>query len=286
MLRKPEQKPRLEITPIPNVEGVEIARCFDWYGPRVTCFPGFTFSTPVQAGLDAKVRYGAFQGVATGGVLMTTPNQVLRVEILSVPEHGSGGEMVLGVVAPATILTEEEQRQLMATTLNPVLESPVWALALVRLCTFVVHFDVLPCEKELQVRFFVERVLAETSVVRDEKAGGCHRTVRRARDYLHANVARPFSLEDVARETELTKWHLARIFRSAMGVSMGEYARHLRAHRALRKVERAVAGQLHGALGHTGIAAEQARPSPRPTGGTRRRRRPASRLSHPGCGGP
>jgi hypothetical protein len=60
MQRAPELKPRIELTPIQSVEGVEIARCFDWHGPQVTCFPGFTFSAGV-----AKFRYGALEGIAT-----------------------------------------------------------------------------------------------------------------------------------------------------------------------------------------------------------------------------
>jgi AraC-like DNA-binding protein len=234
MLRKPEQKPRIELTPIPHVEGVEIARCFDWYGPRVSCFPGFTFSTPMRAGLRAKIRYGAFEAIVTRGVLRTAPNHALCVEELSLPGDGSGEQMVLGFVVATTILTEEEQRRLLATTLNPVLDAPGWPQALIRLCTSLADPHVSCCEKELQVRSFVERALAETNVVREEKARGRQRIVSRARDYLHANIAHAFSLEDVARETGLTKWHLARTFRSTMGVSMGEYARHLRAHHALQ----------------------------------------------------
>jgi AraC-like DNA-binding protein len=234
MQRAPEPKPRIELTPIQRVEGVEVARLFDWYGPRVSCFPGFTFSAPVRADFRAKLRYGAHERVATGGVVVTTPNHVLRVEPFAIPEDWNGGAMAFGVIAPPTMLTDEEHRRLPANTLTPFFEAPVWAQRLAQLCTALQNPELLACEKEMLVRSFLERALAETSVVRNEAANGCERAVKRARDYVHANFARAFSLEEVARETGLTKWHLARNFRKMIGLPIGEYARHVRAHRALR----------------------------------------------------
>ena len=65
--------------------------------------------------------------------------------------------------------------------------------------------------------------------------GATLRRVVRARDYLHAEVSRALTLEDLARASGLSRAHFARAFASTFGVPPHQYLLRLRLERA--KVE-------------------------------------------------
>lgn len=58
------------------------------------------------------------------------------------------------------------------------------------------------------------------------------RAVRRARDFLHQAVRRKVTLDDVAADAGLDKFHLVRAFRREVGLPPYEYLTHLRISRA------------------------------------------------------
>jgi AraC-like DNA-binding protein len=58
------------------------------------------------------------------------------------------------------------------------------------------------------------------------------RRVNRARDYLHARLAAPISLSEVAAAACLSPFHLLRVFRSAFGQTPHQYLNHCRMERA------------------------------------------------------
>lgn len=58
------------------------------------------------------------------------------------------------------------------------------------------------------------------------------RPVRRAREYLRAQLADSFTLDDVANDAALDKFHLCRAFREQVGMPPHAYLTHLRVQRA------------------------------------------------------
>jgi len=56
--------------------------------------------------------------------------------------------------------------------------------------------------------------------------------VNRARDYLHARLAAPISLSEVAAAACLSPFHFLRVFRSAFGQTPHQYLNHCRIERA------------------------------------------------------
>lgn len=64
--------------------------------------------------------------------------------------------------------------------------------------------------------------------------------VQLAREYVRANYARPFSLDEIARATGVTKWHLSRLFRQRLGMTIGGYTRLVRAQQTLELLKQRV----------------------------------------------
>jgi AraC-like DNA-binding protein len=64
-----------------------------------------------------------------------------------------------------------------------------------------------------------------------------HPSVRRAIEYLHDNFADRVSLDDLARESRLSKFHLARCFRETTGLAPHQYQKLLRIQAARRHLE-------------------------------------------------
>jgi AraC-like DNA-binding protein len=64
-----------------------------------------------------------------------------------------------------------------------------------------------------------------------------HPSVRRAIEYLHDNFAERVSLDDLARESRISKFHLARCFRETTGLAPHQYQKLLRIQAARRHLE-------------------------------------------------
>jgi AraC-like DNA-binding protein len=84
-------------------------------------------------------------------------------------------------------------------------------------------------------RFTLEVALAETIAtfgrLRDARREHT-RPVRRAVEYLRANLAEPVTLDELAAHAALDKFHLARAFRAQVGLPPHAYLTHLRIRRA------------------------------------------------------
>jgi AraC-like DNA-binding protein len=59
-----------------------------------------------------------------------------------------------------------------------------------------------------------------------------HPAVKRAKEYLQASYAKEITLQELAQEVGLSSFHLARIFRQAVGLSPHAYQTQLRLARA------------------------------------------------------
>ena len=81
-----------------------------------------------------------------------------------------------------------------------------------------------------------------------------HPIVRRAVEFLRASPTTPFSLFDVASAAGVHATHLARVFRHAMGCTVGGYARRLRAEQALECMRRHPRWPLSRVAAETGFA--------------------------------
>lgn len=77
---------------------------------------------------------------------------------------------------------------------------------------------------------------AERPLVRP-RLGRHHPSVRRALEMLHAEFARSLSLDDLAREARISKFHLARCFREATGMAPHQYQKLLRLQTGRRLLE-------------------------------------------------
>ncbi len=73
--------------------------------------------------------------------------------------------------------------------------------------------------------------------------------VRRACEYLEANLEESPTLSDVAEAVEMSPWHLHRTFKAVLGMSPRQYAARLKAERFRGEVRRgeSVAGATYGA---------------------------------------
>lgn len=56
--------------------------------------------------------------------------------------------------------------------------------------------------------------------------------VRRVTQYVYGNIGRPIRLAEVARHVSISESHLRRVFRQALGLSLGTFIRHTRINKA------------------------------------------------------
>lgn len=64
-------------------------------------------------------------------------------------------------------------------------------------------------------------------------ATGCERAIRRAREYVEDRFAAKITLDDLAREAGLSKFHLERSFTNKMGIALYQFVKKVRINRAL-----------------------------------------------------
>jgi AraC-like DNA-binding protein len=77
---------------------------------------------------------------------------------------------------------------------------------------------------------------AERPAIRP-RLGRHHPAVRRALEKLHALFAESLTLDDLAQESRLSKFHLARCFRDTMGMAPHQYQKLLRLQAGKRLLE-------------------------------------------------
>ena len=78
----------------------------------------------------------------------------------------------------------------------------------------------------------LQREVSTLPAVRASTRQELWRRVNRARDYLHARLAAPISLSEVAAAACLSPFHFLRVFQSAFGQTPHQYLNHCRIERA------------------------------------------------------
>ena len=95
----------------------------------------------------------------------------------------------------------------------------------------------------------------------EDELSGSHQTVTRAKEYIRENLGKELSLQEIARASYVSRAHLAKLFRSEMGMTVWEYVTKLRVVEAkllLSETDISVydVGRL---LGYSGVAYFSAR---------------------------
>jgi AraC-like DNA-binding protein len=111
----------------------------------------------------------------------------------------------------------------------PALGAQVWALG-ERFCAPHTH----PLDLECALVSCLAAVARSATDARlQPRVAVCPRAVKRAREYIHDRYAARFSLADLAAEAGVSRFHLARLFKAALGMSAYEYLRVVRLDRAM-----------------------------------------------------
>jgi AraC-like DNA-binding protein len=93
---------------------------------------------------------------------------------------------------------------------------------------------------EIERATLVAETLSEIVCTRPPSSGRAPLAVRRARAFLHDALADKITLDDLAEHAALDKFHLARAFRSEVGLPPYEYLTYLRVSRARELLRRGV----------------------------------------------
>lgn len=120
----------------------------------------------------------------------------------------------------------------------PQLEASPVAQAMTRLHS-ALQRNASPLELDQHLLEATELLLehaAEQPLVRP-RWGRHHPSVRRALDVLHGSFASSLSLSDLARESRISKFHLARCFRETTGMAPHQYQKLLRLQAGRRLLE-------------------------------------------------
>nr|WP_246400515.1 AraC family transcriptional regulator [Jiangella mangrovi] len=103
-------------------------------------------------------------------------------------------------------------------------------------------------DQDVRLLGFVSRLLRRhAGVAGDRPLPPAHRSVRRARAYLHEHRAGAVSLADLARVSELSPYHLTRLFTADVGLPPHAYQLQLRVDHAKRLL---LAGRPVSDAGH------------------------------------
>lgn len=198
-------------------------------------FTASLFTGPEASGRAKWHSRGEERMVAPGGVQLMAPGETHRTTAVSEP----ASFFVLwwtpeAMKSAANELGVSEVVQF----IHPQLEQPTLSAAMQQL-----HDAVNTGDSRLKIdQFYAEttaQVLehASQSQVERPRFGRHHPSVRRAREFLHESFASNVSLDDLARATNLSKFHLARCFRECTGMAPHQYQKLLRLQAARRLLE-------------------------------------------------
>lgn len=189
------------------------------------------------------VSRGEERSIARGQVQLMEPGEVHRTTHVSEPA-------AFFVVWWSPELMLEVGRELGARGSihfgSPQSSSPELARALARLAEAV---NEEPDAFALESAFAAatDRLLA-LGVAPAAQRQRRHPSVRRAVEYLHDAFDDTVTLDELARETRLSKFHFARSFRATTGVAPHQYQSLLRLQAARRHLERGVSVEESAAL--------------------------------------
>lgn len=119
-------------------------------------------------------------------------------------------------------------------------DTPALAREMATLVDLINAGDNDPMELQGQIMKFLGLVVSRASlpVGRSMTENGSNRAIARARDYIQDRHAERISLDDLERETGVSKFHLARTFRAALGLPPHQFLKRVRLARAMDLMRR------------------------------------------------
>lgn len=97
---------------------------------------------------------------------------------------------------------------------------------------------------QMLVAQLLRKYCASPLALRDRQAGLSTRKLRLVQDYIHARLATPLTLDDIAASVHMSTFHFARMFKTSTGQTPHAYVTRLRIERAqelLRTSDRSIA---------------------------------------------
>lgn len=201
---------------------------------KTTCTEHFTVTVVVGGAFDGWYRGGACSHVA-GSLKLTEPGEVHRQLRVHAPFTLQGASFSAELVAAASAA--------MGVRGTPSFDSPsvepgrrATALAFA-MHDALVRDDATELERATRVTEALSEIVRSVPPTRKPRAT---RAVRRARSYLHDALAEKVTLDELAHDAALDKFHLVRAFRAEVGLPPYEYLTTIRVARARALLERGV----------------------------------------------
>jgi AraC-like DNA-binding protein len=89
-------------------------------------------------------------------------------------------------------------------------------------------------DEDVRLLSLLTRLTERHAGITRTRSGSAHQAVRRAQDYLHDNTAANISLAELSNVSELSPFHLARLFTASVGMPPHSYQLQLRIEHAKR----------------------------------------------------
>lgn len=214
-----------------------------------------TFTASLFTGPEASARAkwhsrGEERLVAPGGVQLMAPGETHRTTAVSAP-----ASFFVLWWTPEAMKNAASELGLSEVVqfIHPQLEQPPLSAAMQQL-----HDAVNAADSRLKIDHFYAETTAQLlghesqTEIERPRFGRHHPSVRRAREFLHESFASNVSLDDLARATNLSKFHLARCFRECTGMAPHQYQKLLRLQAARRLLE--TGETVRDAASNTGFA--------------------------------
>jgi AraC-like DNA-binding protein len=136
------------------------------------------------------------------------------------------------IYVPEAMMTEALGGSLLHFT-SAVVEDPIVSDAL-RALFATLRASQEPLERQSRFVSFAAGTLAGHAGRDAPEAGAEPLAVTRVRDHLHANALSRVTLDQLAAEAQLSKFHLLRVFKAQTGFTPWQYQAHLRIEAAKR----------------------------------------------------
>jgi AraC-like DNA-binding protein len=172
-----------------------------------------------------------------GSVLLTQPGETQRTHSLSGPAAFFVCWWTTEAMERAAQALERPRGALFFKPAQ--LEDPTLSASLLGLCA-ALDADASVLELDLRHLACLELLLGqagERSPLEPRRLARTHPSVRRALELLHASFTQNLSLDDLAREARLSKFHFAHCFRDSVGMAPHQYQKLLRLQLGRRLLE-------------------------------------------------
>jgi AraC-like DNA-binding protein len=102
----------------------------------------------------------------------------------------------------------------------------------------IVHPDADPIERETRLAELIVHVFSSHGERVPSLNAGREDSIAKARELIEDRYAEPLRLDDIAKETGISKFHLERKFRARFGVPVHQFTKLVRVRRALERLRR------------------------------------------------